>query len=164
MSYQFMPASESDAPQVLALIRDRIQWMRETGLRQWDAVDYWGFFPESYFFQAIADQRLYVVEETGGGRVVCAGVLSFQDPDWTDGVPAVYLHNFAGARDAPGAGGFFLERGEDYTRAHGRTRFRLDCMESNKKLNQYYERRGFRAVGRVEKRGYVGVQREKPLT
>ena len=164
MCYEFLPASGAEMPQVFALIRDRIQWMREQGLRQWDAVDYWGIFPEGYYRKAVEEGRLFVVRERHGGRVVCAGVLSFQDPDWTDGMPAVYLHNFAAARDASGAGAYFLERGEAFARACGKDCFRLDCMASNRKLNAYYERHGYRPVGRVEKPGYVGVQREKRLT
>ena len=163
MTYEFLPARPEDCSQVLDLIRDRIRWMQERNLRQWESVDYWSFFPESYYEAAIAEERLYVVKESGKETVLCAGVLSFQDPDWSDGAPAVYMHNFASARKAPGVGGFFLARTEDYARAHGKRLFRLDCIETNPELNRYYEERGFRAVGRIRKDGYAGVKREKSL-
>lgn len=163
MNYEFLPARPEDCPQVLGLIQERIRWMRERNLRQWESVDYWSFFPESYYEAAIAEERLYVVKEAGQEKVLCAGVLSFQDPDWSDGAPAVYLHNFASDRNAPGVGGFFLTRAEDYARDHGKQLFRLDCIETNLGLNQYYENRGFQAVGRIEKSGYTGIKREKSL-
>ena len=163
MTYEFSPARREDAERIFALIRERIGWMDETGVEQWNSLDYWALFPEEYYLRAIDRGELYVVRDAGSGAPVCAGVLSFYDKDWKDGVPAVYLHNFAAALDAPGAGGYFLEQGENYARSHGKAAFRLDCIESNPRLNAYYERHGYQAVGRVAYGDYRGIQREKRL-
>ena len=163
MPYEFSPARREEAEQIFAVIRERIRWMDEIGVDQWNSLDYWEIFPEAYYIRAIDRGELYVVRDTDSGAVACLGVLSGFDKDWKDGVPAVYLHNFAAALDARGAGDYFLEQGEAYARANGKTAFRLDCIESNPALNDYYERRGYRAVGRVAYGDYRGIQREKRL-
>ena len=163
MTYAFSPARREDAGRIFTLIRDRIRWMDEIGVEQWNTLDYWALFPEAYYLGAIDRGELYVARDAGSGAAVCLGVLSDFDKDWKDGVPAVYLHNFAAALDAPGAGTYFLEQGEALARKRGKAAFRLDCIESNPALNDYYERHGYRAVGRVAYGDYRGIQREKRL-
>ena len=163
MPYEFSPARREDAEEIFAVIRERIQWMDEIGVEQWNTLDYWALFPEGYYLRAIERGQLYVARDADSSAVACLGVLSDFDKDWRDGVPAVYLHNFAAARRSPGAGGYFLEQGEALARERGKAAFRLDCIESNPALNDYYERRGYRAVGRVAYGDYRGIQREKRL-
>ncbi|MGN0975124.1 MAG: GNAT family N-acetyltransferase [Gemmiger sp.] len=163
MEYQFMPAAAQDAGAVFALIRARIRWMDKVGVEQWNKLDYWGAFPESYYRAAIADGRLYVLRRPDGS-VAGAGVLSPSDNAWpADGVPALYLHNFVTALDAPGAGDEFLRGCEALARRRGSTCLRLDCAANNRKLNDYYARRGYRAVGRVIEGDFIGTRREKTL-
>ncbi len=164
MDYLFVPAQKSDAEKVFSLIQDRIRWMDELGIEQWNKEDYWGVFPKSYYHKAIQENRLYVLKEPETAAVVSAGVLSFQDWRWgDDGTPAAYLHNFVTALHTKGIGGIFLKKCEEYIRLSGKKKLRLDCTESNLKLNQYYERHGYKAVGRVIDGNFIGIKREKDL-
>lgn len=159
--YRFLPAERGDAEAVFTLIRKRIQWMDETGIQQWNVEDYWEVFPESYYFSAIAEKRLYVLKNSDSA--VAAGVLAFRDRGWEEREDAVYLHNFVTARNARGAGDRFLEEWAALAWRLGKRVLRLDCAEDNERLNRYYEERGFRAVGRVEDGDYTGTRREKIL-
>lgn len=163
MDYTFSPALAQELPAVFALIRDRIAWMDRKGLRQWNVLDYWGVFPESYYTAAVREGRLFVVH-SADGRIAGAGVLSFSDHFWgSDASPALYLHNFVTAQDACGAGDAFLAGCEQFALAHNRQRFRLDCAADNTALNEYYAARGFHAVGTAEDGLYKGTLREKCL-
>lgn len=165
-AFTFGPAAMEDAEAVFSIIRDRIRWMDEQGIRQWNVTDYWSVFPESYYREAIEAGRLLVLRDRLTGKVAAAGVYAHTDGFWkdTDGREgAGYIHNFAASRAFPGAGSRFLENVEDYARREGREKFRLDCSVHNPRLNAYYESRGYQAVGEVQEGGYHGVRREKKL-
>ena len=163
MEYTFSPALADELPAVFALIKDRIAWMDEVGLHQWNVLDYWGVFPESYYTAAVREGRLFVVHDASGAGAG-AGVLSFRDPFWHgDASPALYLHNFVTARHAKGAGDAFLAGCERFALAHNKPLFRLDCAADNTVLNDYYAARGFAAAGTVEDGPYKGILREKRL-
>ena len=157
-------AVQGDEEQIFSLIQDRIQWMDDQGISQWNTVGYWDIFPPSYYRKAIEDHRLYVLKLPETGKIIGAGVLADQDLLWgQDNVSAFYLHNFVADRGVAGTVGVFLSGCEDLARSVGKERFRLDCIKTNLKLNRYYEARGYRAVGSIEDGKYVGNKREKVL-
>lgn len=160
----FGPAAPGDEEQIFSLIRDRIQWMDDHGISQWNYVNYWDLYPESYYRTAISEGRLYVLKVPGTGEILSAGVLAESDSLWgQEDLPSVYLHNFVTDRAAPGSGGIFLAACEELARSLGKKWFRLDCIKTNLKLNQYYEAHGYQAVGEIEDGKYVGTKREKVL-
>ncbi len=164
MGFLFLPAETGDAQQIFSLIRERIKWMDEVGIEQWNKEDYWAFYPEEYYFRAIGEKRLYILKDEKTGAVAAAGVLSGSDGQWRqDGTKAVYLHNFVTALNARGAGDVFLRECENLARAEGCVVFRLDCAADNRKLNRYYEQHGYRAAGRMQVGEYTGIKREKQL-
>lgn len=159
-------AAMEDAEAVFSIIRERIRWMDEQGIRQWNAADYWAIFPESYYRDAIKAGRLLVLRDRLTGKVAAAGVYAHTDGFWNDldgREGAGYIHNFAASRAFPGAGSLMLEKVEGYARREGRAKFRLDCRAGNARLNAYYESRGYQAVGEVRDGGYHGIRREKKL-
>ena len=164
MEYLFSPAVRGDAEAVFSLIRQRIRWMDEVGIEQWNKEDYWKAFPPAHFYAAIEGKRLFVLTEQDSGQIVGAGVLAAHDDGWPkDDILSFYLHNFVTALDAPGVGNLFLQRCEQYARENGASVLRLDCEQSNRKLNQYYERHGYLAVGTLIDGPFTGTRREKRL-
>lgn len=163
----FQPAREQDLEAVYSLIRERIRWMDEKGLGQWNKVDYFGVYPESYFREAMADKRLYVLRGEDGEGVAGAAVISDADAFWPeDGESALYLHNLVtDVREAgKGLGDMMLWFCEVLARTRGRSYMRLDCAKDNAKLNTYYALRGFLPAGEVCDGPYMGVLRQKDLT
>ena len=53
-------ATPADTDGVLCLIQDRIRWMDEQGLAQWNKFDYLEVFPPVYFLESIEDGDVYV--------------------------------------------------------------------------------------------------------
>ncbi len=164
MKFVFEKAKSEDAKAVFALVNERISWMDEIGVEQWNKEDYWMVYPQSYYLNAISNGRLFVLRDKTSGLVISAGVLSESDSRWSDdGVKAVYLHNFVSSLVSPGSGGIFLAECESYAKQYGAQVLRLDCAASNDKLNDYYEQRGYYAVGVVTDGNYTGIKREKRL-
>ena len=135
----FSPAAPNDLPAVYALIGSRIRWMQEHGNTQWDT--YREAYPDSYFEDITRDGRLWLLRQNE--RVAAMVSLWDSDRRWTDGVPALYLHNLAAHGDFPGAGAEILRRCAERARALDRQRLRLDCSARNPRLNEYYETQGF---------------------
>lgn len=142
MSCTFIPAAEADLAAVFALIDTRIRWLAERGIHQWDT--YWEAFPEEHYRTAVRDGALFVLKREG--RITAVAALRREDALWTDGAPALYIHNFAACPDHPGDGEEVLRRCEAIARAEGLDFLRLDCLATNAALNAYYESRGFAFV------------------
>lgn len=159
----FSPGTTDNLEAVFHLIRERIRWMDEMGLEQWNKEDYWDVYPPSYYEKAAAEGRLFVLRESGAEVIIAAGVLSCSDARWPADGKGLYLHNFVAALHAKGAGVVFLSEAEAYARRKGKSFLRLDCAASNRRLNDYYESHGYHAVGSVNDRDYLGILREKAL-
>ena len=140
--YTFSPASFDDLDAVFALIDRRVLWMQQRNDHLWDF--YREVYPDDYFRDLVRDGRLYLLKKEGEA----AAMISLWDSDekWTDGAPALYLHNLAADEQFPGAGAEILRRCGDRAKAEGKDRLRLDCTALNPLLNAYYEGQGFAYV------------------
>lgn len=159
MNYKFERAAKTLAGEVFGLIVRRIQWMEESGIRQWNGTGYTSIYPLEYYEEKAQRGELYVLRD--GSRVMCAAVLLEQDSRWRDSSPAYYVHNFVSAIPSGGAGAVFLEEVERLAQNNGKRYVRLDCAVGNAALNRYYEEKGYRMAGFCEEGGYRGILREK---
>ncbi len=161
--YIFREIEKKEVPQMFALIRQRMKWMDEQGIRQWNAVNYDEIYPLEYYEQARQRGEVFVLVERAAGEVCCAAVLKEQDERWADPQPAIYVHNFVSAVGQSGLGAAFLRAAEDYAAQRGKAYLRLDSAEDNAALAQYYTAQGFEAVGYCTDGPYQGVLRQKAL-
>ena len=137
--YTFSPAAPEELPAAYALMERRIRWMQANGNPQWDT--YREAYPDTYFQTITAEGRLWLLRTEG--RVAAMISLWDTDDQWSDGTPALYLHNLAADGDFPGAGAEILRRFAEAARAQGLDRLRLDCSAENPRLNDYYAQQGF---------------------
>ena len=163
--YSFRKASANEVPRVFQLVLDRIHWMDEKGIRQWNVTAYLERFPFSYYEQKQSEGEMFVLEEKETSQIVCGAVLKEEDDRWPVTVEgsAYYLHNFATDTKKPGVGKVFLHLAEQYAAAMGKAFFRLDCAVDNAFLNRYYDAQGYVVVGRCVHGLYQGFLREKKL-
>ena len=160
MTFQKLTAKE--APVVYNMVVARVDWMNEQGLRSWNTTNYLQRYPLSYYEKKAEEGLLYgLVNEDGA--VLSAGVLLLRDERWPDQAEAIYLHNFISSMEAPGAGSAFLREMEQFAAAQGITLLRLDVIEGNTAMNQYYENRGYLVHGTCTDGPYHGILREKKL-
>lgn len=143
------PADPGDAEALAALRDEAAAWLLEQGYVQWVPGEYDG----SRFAQSIARDEVLVVRDHG--RIVATVTLTTNDElVWADRhrPDASYLHRLivARSRSGQGLGTTILREVERRAQARGHGVLRLDTVELNADLAAYYERHGFRAVGRRE--------------
>ena len=160
---EFRKARIEDMEQFYALLNQRIAWMDEIGIKQWNHTGYWDRYPKPYYVENMEQGRLLVLMD--GEKLLAAGVIYEEDVRWVNSgdMPAYYLHHFAADVNEKGSGSAYLELLEQYSREMGKVRLRLDCAVDNPKLNEYYENRGYYICGSCIDGPYSGITREKVL-
>ena len=159
----FRQALPSEVELIFNLVKSRVQWMDETGIRQWNVTGYLETYPISYYEERQSDGSLYVLagDETIFGTVV----LLEEDERWEDKASdlALYVHNLATMPGEKGAGRRLLAEAERMARFKGKRYIRLDCAKDNQFLNSYYDSLGYQLAGTFEEGLYKGNRREKGL-
>lgn len=164
--YIFRRIESHDIPDAFIIVLERIRWMDENGIRQWNVTDYTTAYPLAYYEKCCENGELFVLADAESGEIVCLGALKSSDAFWKsfpDFGDALYLHNFASKPTAKGVGSQFLSLAEAFAVQSGKRRLRLDSAEDNLALARFYESRGYVSVGRCTDGPYTGILREKKL-
>jgi len=145
-------AEESDTADVMSLLVRTAEWLRSQGSTQWSAL----LSGEDHHNTArsIANGDVYLFKE----RETLAGIVTLlrYPSEWDvrlwgeDGHEgAVYLHRLAINRAYGGRrlGQHMLQWVHTGIRFDGKDRVRLDCIESNPLLNDFYKGCGYRYAG-----------------
>lgn len=154
-------ATAADVDAILEIIRERMAWMDEQGLEQWNCTEYLEVYPRSYFAAGVGRGDFYLMEEDGA--VIGEMALFTEDGRWDDDPDYFYLHHLATRLGHPRAGAELLAYAEDLGRREGKKGIRLDSAVDNRPLNEYYEALGYPAVGTFVEGPYEGVNRVKYL-
>lgn len=154
-------ATVKDIPDILDLLKLRIQWMDDMGLYQWNKTDYLGVYPHSYFEFRVEQDDLYVAADNG--QTVGVMALLRDDPRWPTPAKALYVHHLATHPDYRGLGVTMLSFAEQETLRMGGNVLRLDCQTVNLALNRYYENLGYVHAGTCVDGAYEGSLMEKYL-
>lgn len=164
MEYELVLADESALEAVYGLIDQRIRWMDEKGIAQWNVMDYWGAYPREHYAELMRRGELYVLKRPDR-RIVSAAALYEEDERWVDAaeLPAFYVHHFTSDVHQKGAGRAMLRKIEALARERGKACIRLDCSDDNARLNRYYEDVGYLPAGFCTDGPYRGIRREKGL-
>lgn len=155
----FRLLTEKEATAMFELVVQRIAWMDQKGIRQWNVMKYDKVFPAEFYEEMSRREMLFGLFDKKG-ELLAGGALTEWDESWGDETPALYLHNFV-AKVGSGAGAEFLRRAEEYAREIGKTYLRLDSAADNPALGRYYEAQGFRGGGECVDEPYRGILREK---
>lgn len=139
-------AVPDDAPAVHALRQAAADWLEARGIQQWRRDD----TPLETVEAQVENGEWHVAVD--GETVRGALRLLASSPEWPpDGVRARYVHGLMIDRSQKGTrlGASLLSWAADHARLAGAEVLRLDCVETNVRLRQYYTGQGFRPVGRV---------------
>lgn len=125
---------------------DAATWLLALGIVQWTA----GEVSVAEVRAAISRGEVQVLRHSGV-VVATVTVTASDDVVWGVGedVVARYVHRLIVARGQPGLGAAVLAEVEVRSAGEGAAVVRLDCVESNARLRQWYAARGYREVGRV---------------
>ncbi len=161
--YHFRLANENEIDDVLYLIQQRIKWMDEVGIEQWNKTNYLDCYTKTYFKDCVARHELYIMFDYTDTRIVGAVVLLSHDKRWIDDTDVFYIHNLVTTVGENGLGEILLKNCENVAKQKNKQRLRLDCQAENVKLNSFYKKLGFDYIGQVQDGLYRGNKREKIL-
>lgn len=82
--YIFRKLSLGEIPELIRLIEERIAWMDENGLHQWNETHYLERFPVGYFESEQQQGHVYGLFDAVSGALVCAGVMPESDFRWDE--------------------------------------------------------------------------------
>lgn len=142
-------AKESDILSILEILKQRCEWLRQNKINQWGDYYYTELYNKDYFIKVRNIHKLYVVKEKD--EVIGLFLLKTEDQKyWKDNEKAYYIHHFATKLGYPNLGLEILSFIENLAKQNSIKYIRLDCMKTNKKLNQYYQNYGFENKGEGE--------------
>lgn len=165
MVYKFRKAVGDDLNSIFQLYKDRIDWMNQLNLNQWNKTNYLDVYGINYFHTQMNKSNLYVAEDTINNTIVGAVILLNEDDMWENNahLKSYYIHNLVTSPNIKGIGIFIFNAIEVLAKNNGIETLRLDCAEDNYFLNQYYESKGYIAVDKCKDGLYYGIKREKIL-
>ena len=152
-------AEECDLDAILALIKERILWMEERGMDQWNKGDYLSYYTPEYFLTHIRAKEFLVMKHEE--KLVGAVGFFHDDERWDHDSRFVYLHHLAASPHHPGTGKALVLACEKEARDLGKIGVRLDCQKGNVKINDFYEALGYTIKGSMTSGEYHGIKREK---
>lgn len=158
----FRRAEPQETDVVFDLIEQRVQWMDEKDIRQWNVTNYLNAYPIEYYEEQQQKGILYVLEN---GGIIGTVVLLEEDERWKEQEKgsALYIHNLATDPKIRGAGRILLQEAERLAAEQEKQFVRLDCPADNKILNEYYESKGYGFFGQYTEGPYTGNLRQKRI-
>ena len=156
---KFRKATLKDIDRILELISQRILWMDKENIHQWNETDYLNVYPKTYFEKNIDYFLVAEIDEL----IIAATALYKIDPRWKTQANALYVHHLVADINYKGAGIMLLKYSEKYAKENGFEKMCLDSAVGNEKLENFYTKQGYKAVGTCIDGAYKGILREKKL-
>lgn len=151
---QMRRAGPREIGDVLGVLDEAAAWLGEQGVQQWPPR-----FQREWVEPAVLAGDTWLAVD--GGHVLATVTLDRADELWADRpAPAAYLHRLAVRRAAAGLGARILDWAAATAASEGHRFLRLDCVESNRRLRDYYEAAGFRHRGDAPVTGPPGGRTE----
>lgn len=150
-SYQVFLAKNEEADEIICLLKDVANWLKEEGIDQWGFLASGG--EDDEIKQAINNQETFTIKKDS--KLIATFTLYRQQSDWDQHTwgklndQAIYLHRLAlqRAEIGFGLGKEVIHWLETYLRNEEIKTLRLDCVENNIQLNLFYLDNGFKKVG-----------------
>ena len=153
MSYELEQANINDIDVILELYSERMQWFKDNNIKQW--TRYLSNHPKSEFEEAISNKNYYIVKDSG--KIIAGFELSTNSKDWKDSITlAYYISKIVTKVGYKNIGDFIFKECKEIAKRDGKKYLRLDCIKSNEKLNNIYEKHNFKLIryGRNERYAY----------
>lgn len=140
-----------DIESIISLIKMRCEWLDENNINQWKVTRTYG---KDYYINKINDGKFYVA--TLNGKICGAFMLQFSKKHYEINEEAIYVHHLVADLKYKGIGAYMLNKIKEIALKEGKKCIRLDNISTNKKLNEYYEKNGFKQIGIIEAEKYDG--------
>lgn len=143
MSYTIELSNINDIDAIIKLYSDRMKWFKEKNIKQWSR--YLNHHPKEEFIETIRNKDLYVVKEDT--TIVACFELSTDSRYWNDNLtPAYYIYKLVTKVGYKDLGNIIFQKCLEYAKQDNKECIRIDCLKSNKKLNDIYEKHNFKLI------------------
>lgn len=153
----FKRAELNDLERILLIYKERINWFKENKILQWRK--YLEHHPKTEFEEIIRRGEYYILLKNN--ELVSGFQLSYDSTYWNDNKSqALYIYKIVTKTGTIGIGKIVFYICKNIAKVNNKTCLRLDCLSSNKKLNNIYENHAFKLVSTGCKNGYKYSLRE----
>lgn len=136
-------AVPEDIDTIIALYKEKVLWLKLKKLSQWSR--YLIHHPKQEFLSHIIGGEYYIVMKDG--EIIAGFVLSEDSCEWNDpDANAYYIRRVVSRADYKGLGSYIAAQAKAITVADGKDALRLECVNSNQRLNELWESLGFAFV------------------
>lgn len=143
MNYETELANINDIDSIIRLYSERMKWFKDNNIKQWSK--YLNNHPKSEFEKAINNGNYYIIKQND--EIVAGFELSTNSKEWNDDTtPAYYIYKVVTKVGYKNLGQFIFEKCKEIAKLDGKKYLRLDCLKSNKKLNNIYKNYNFQLV------------------
>ena len=144
-------AEPSDVNHIYNIIQNRCRWLDENDIEQWNVTR---TYKQDYYLEKVKDEKLYVA--LYNNKII--GLFMFQPnthyAEYDENI--AYVHHLATDKQYKGAGKIIISKIKELAKLHSKRFIRLDNIASNAKLNEYYEKNGFKQIEILEPKDYDG--------
>lgn len=128
--------------EIINLYAERMQWFKDNNIKQWSK--YLTNHPKEQFVKVIEDGNYYILKIDN--EIVGGFEVSNDNHFWNDDPNAYYLHKVVSKVGYRNIGREIFKKAKNMAIENGKKYLRIDCLASNKKLNDIYENYGFKYV------------------
>lgn len=131
-------ASKNDIKEYYNILIDRINWLKEKNINQLDE-SYLVDFNYDYFIKNKNNMHVAVKDN----KVVGGMLIRDRDIYYSRKGKSFYIHHFISLKEEKSVGSILLDYALKYAKENNKDYLRLDCINTNEKLNSYYLKNGF---------------------
>lgn len=136
-------ATIKNIDEIINLYAERMIWFKENGIKQWSK--YLTNHPKRQFVQVIEKGNFYVLKKEND--IIAGFEVSTDSNFWNDNkTKAYYLYKVVSKVGYKNLGSKIFEIAKNIAKINGKDYLRIECLSSNKKLNNLYEKHGFKYV------------------
>ena len=128
---------------ILNVYSERMIWFKEKGIRQWGK--YLEHHPKEEFEDVIRNGYFFTLKQDN--EVIAGFELSTDSKYWNDDTTkAYYIYKVVTKVGSKDIGNLIFDICKDIAKTNNQEYLRLDCLSTNKRLNEIYESHNFKLI------------------
>lgn len=153
----FKKAEPNELDKILEVYSERMQWFKNKEIKQWGK--YLEHHPKSEFEEVIKKDDYFILEKNN--EIIAGFELSTNSKYWNDcKTKAYYIYKLVTKVGNKDIGNIVFDICKDLAKTNNKEYLRLDCLSTNKKLNDIYEKHHFKLIKTGYEEGYHYSLRE----
>lgn len=150
-------ANIDDLNEILNLFKERIDWFKQNNINQW--LKYFELHSKLEFSDIIQNSNYFVMVQNN--KIIAGFEVSCDSKYWRDySNDSYYLYKVVTKVGNKNIGNLVFEICKYFCKINNKKYLRLNCISSNKKLNEIYEKYHFHFVKQIKDNEYLYSLRE----